>query len=454
MSIDDINKNKYIPIEEKPYEGSYSFEDSYNDYRAVLLNKRKEGISDEKSIIEILRLNWILLEKQLKEKNVNSIQIYINSIMKGLFEFIKTSGDMSTPDQRNLFESEFDSFINQSILDYENNSANYVENIDKIMSNNLEIEYKIIERENMMDNVEIKYPYYYEFLSIPLVKEDDIKDRLKLIENVEKIYPVLFSYLNSDKKNVEYLQTFSQINNFVNYTIEHYSNAISREDAGKTIIRNEIGNNIPLRLFNEFLDSFNKKKLYKIANQYECHSFKFDLRELGRDDFLSNFLIDNGVQGYGMQLAGLYQKYISFQNQFLDDVIYIIGENNNEIIGNSERLEYLKTKIKQEINPQKANKYNLLNFDITTENYSSFLEMVLFYSYKDSFNENFEFEFSKKDKIKFNLEEIEEQLEYLLLPGKKRFNNKLDFVIYQYEGFRNQNLLSYQLLLINILKKN
>ena len=85
-----------------------------------------------------------------------------------------------------------------------------------------------------------------------------------------------------------------------------------------------------------------------------------------------------------MQLAGLYQKYISFQNQFLDDVIYIIGENNNEIIGNSERLEYLKTKIKQEINPQKANKYNLLNFDITTENYSSFLEMVLFYSYKDS----------------------------------------------------------------------
>ena len=386
LSIDDINKNNYIPIEEKPYEGSYTEDedDSYNDYRAKLLNKRKEGISDEKSIIEILRLNWILLEKQLKEKNVNSIQIYINTIIKGLFEFIKTSNDMSTPEQRNSFESEFDSFINQSILDYENNSANYIENIDKIMSNNLEIEYKILERENMMNNVEIKYPYYYEFLSIPLVKEDDIKDRLKLIENVEKIYPVLFSYLNSDKKNVEYLQTFSQINNFVNYTIEHYSNAISREDAGKTIIRNEIGNNIPLRLFNEFLDSFNKKKLYKIANQYECHSFKFDLRELSRDDFLSNFLIDNGVQGYGMQLAGLYQKYISFQNQFLDDVIYIIGENNNEIIGNSERLEYLKTKIKQEINPQKANKYNLLNFDITTENYSSFLEMVLFYSYKDS----------------------------------------------------------------------
>ena len=140
-----------------------------------------------------------------------------------------------------------------------------------------------------------------------------------------------------------------------------------------------------------------------------------------------------------MQIAGLYQKYITFQNKFLDDVIYLITEKNNDISENVERLEYLKNKIKQEINPQKANKYNILNFDITTENYASFLEMVLFYSYKDSFNENFEFEFSKRDKIKFNLEEIEEQLEYLLLPGKKKFNSKLDFVIYKYEGFRNQN---------------
>ena len=34
--------------------------------------------------------------------------------------------------------------------------------------------------------------------------------------------------------------------------------------------------------------------------------------------------------------------------------------------------------------------------------------MILFYSYKDSFNENFNFDFSKKDRIKYNLEEIEE----------------------------------------------
>ena len=439
LTLDDINNNKYIPKEEKPYEGSYITDDSYNDYRANLLNERKKGITDEKNIIEILRLNWVLMEKQLKEKNVNSIQIFLNSIIENLFEFMKNSSEMSTPEQRNIFEFEIDTLINNSMLDYEKMSEKYITNIDKIMSNNFEIEYQILEKENIIDNVEFKYPFYYEFLSIPLVKEDDIKERLKSIENAERKYPVLCSYLNADKKSIEYLQTFKQINNFVNYTIEHYSNAITREEARNRKISNEIGKDIPLNLFNEYLKAFNEHELYTIATQFECHNFKPELRsKLTRDDILSDFLIDNGVQGRGMQIAGLYQKYIAFQNKFLDSVIYNIPENINNI-GGTEKLEYLKEKIKEEINPQKANKYNILSFDITTENYNSFLEMVLFYSFKDSFNDKFEFDFLKRDKIKFNLDEIEEQLEYLLLPGKKKFNTKLDYVIYQYEGFRNQN---------------
>ena len=346
---------------------------------------------------------------------------------------------MSTPNKRNIFESDIDVLINQYIADYEMNARNYIQNVEKIKETDVEYEYKILESEDMIPNTYSLFPYYYEFLSIPLVQEEDIKDLLKSIENVEKKYPVLCSYLSANKTNIEYLQTFSQVNNFVNYTIKQYSNAISREEARIKKINEELNKkNIPRNLFNEFIKAFNEHKLYAIATQFDCHNFKFTLRKFTKDDPLSNFLIDNGVQGYGMQLAGLYQKYINFQNSFLDSVIYNIPNNdNNNIIG--EKLEYLKEQINKEINPQKANKYNVISFDITTENYNSFLEMVLFYSYKDSFKSNFEFDFSKKDKIKFNLEDIEEQLEYLLLPGKKKFNSKLDFVVYQYEGFRNQN---------------
>ena len=186
---------------------------------------------------------------------------------------------MSSPEQRNNFEFEVDSYINQSILDFEKNWEYYTKSIDQMASNNLEIEYKILERENMIENVEFKYPYYYEFLSIPLVKEDDIKEKLKSIENVERIYPVLYNYLNANKKQIEYLQTFSKINNFVNYTIEHYSNAISREEAGRRKISDEIGKDIPANLFNEFLNAFNENKLYEIATQFDCHNFKFTLRK-------------------------------------------------------------------------------------------------------------------------------------------------------------------------------
>jgi hypothetical protein len=65
--------------------------------------------------------------------------------------------------------------------------------------------------------------------------------------------------------------------------------------------------------------------------------------------------------------------------------------------------------------------------------------MLLLYSFKDSFDENFNYDFSKKDRIEYNLEAIEEQLELLLLREKKMFTDKLEFVIYQFEGFRNQN---------------
>ena len=134
------------------------------------------------------------------------------------------------------------------------------------------------------------------------------------------------------------MQTFSSINNFVNYTIEHYSNTISREEARSRKIKDELKNNIPKNLFNKFLKAFNEHKLYEIATQYECHNFKFKLRKFSEEDPLSNFLIDNGIQDNGMQLASLYQKYMSFQNNFLENVIENISHNYKNNIG-IEKLE-------------------------------------------------------------------------------------------------------------------
>ena len=46
---------------------------------------------------------------------------------------------------------------------------------------------------------------------------------------------------------------------------------------------------------------------------------------------------------------------------------------------------------------------------------------MIFYLYKDSFDSIDKLDFSKRNKIKYNLEKIEEELEGLRLQGKKIF---------------------------------
>lgn len=133
---------------------------------------------------------------------------------------------------------------------------------------------------------------------------------------------------------------------------------------------------------------------------------------------------------------------------YIKNLYHIYNIPNDNI-----KLAYLQKKLSEQINPQRANKFNIISFDISTENYESFLEMILFYSYKDSFDENFNFDFSKKDRIKYNLEEIEEQLEFLLLPGKKKFTEKLEFVIYQFQGLRSQNSSILSMFILNYPQK-
>ena len=433
LTLQDINGCKYLPIYEEKYKGNLTNneDNSYNVYRAKLLNKRKKGIN-ENDILNILHLNWELLKKELKEKNIN-ICIFNNLLFSGLFDLIKNSGDMKKKEERDEFELKINELINQILDNYKNNPNIYRDGIKKLTSENLNPIYLFLEDSNINENIEFKYPYYYELLSIPTFEDKIIDEKIKSIKDAEKKYPVLCSYLKTDKKDIEYLQTFTQINNFVNFTIEKYSNEISRVKAQSIKIKDEINQkNIPKALFDEFLKGFNQSGLYKIATHYDCHDLKKIIRKLTKEDRLSDFLIDNGVQGYGMQLAALYQKYIAYQNSFLDKVIVNIPKKDKKLL-------YLKTKIQEQVNPQKANKFNIVSFDISTENYDSFSEMILFYSYKDSFDENFNYDFSKKDRIAYNLEEIEEQLQNLLLPGKKVFNNKIDFVIYRFEGFRSQN---------------
>ena len=435
LSLEQINKYKLVPLKEEPYKGNYGKTSDYNFYRYQLLLERKKGIKDENDILEILNTDWNLLKKELEKKNILNIQIFINTIFNDVAKLIIESNDMKSIEQRNEFEDKMNKLVDKAINDYSDNMNNYKNVIEKIKPKNLEPKYLILQSDYINKEVELEFPYYYELQSIPIVQEEKLNEILKSIDNSKKKYPVLYYYLNTDKKNIEYLQTFPQINRFVNSTIEIYSNNISRKDANLKIIKDEIDAKIiPKKYFDDFLKAFNDKGIYSVADHYECQNLneKFELRKFNENDKLSNFLIDKGEFNYGIQLVAIYQKLSSIQNDFLNNIAENISDDNYKLV-------YLKRKILEKIAPQKANTFNIVSFNVQQENYTSFGEMILFYSYQNCFDENYNLDFSKKNRIEYNLEEIEEQLENLLLPGKKILTDKIDCVIYQFEGFRNQN---------------
>lgn len=97
---------------------------------------------------------------------------------------------MTTFEQRNQFENKINEIVDNAIQSYGINSEEYQKNIEQIISQNLEINYIILEKNNIIKNAESKYPYYYEFFSISTVQENHLIEILKSIEDAKSRYPI------------------------------------------------------------------------------------------------------------------------------------------------------------------------------------------------------------------------------------------------------------------------
>ena len=346
----------------------------------------------------------------------------MNIIFEPLNDLIKNSSSMSSINERAIFENSVNNLIKTIIDNYTDLSSNYLG-----MKNQIKDIYKdpILGND---PNVNSKYPYFTDLLSINTVSKNKLKEILNSMENTSELYPVLVSYLETDEKNIEYLQNLTLMNEFVLFTVENYSYQISRDVANNRKMSFEVRNNkIPKKPFENFKKAFNDHEIYLHSIQYDCKNLPekgLVLKKLDEtlDDslVLSSFLIDNGACNHGMQIAAAYQDFIKIQNTFLNNIKSKIEKN--------ESLKYLVNKMEQKIPPQKAKKCNIVSFKINTENYSSFLQMLLLYSYKDL-----------EGNIKYDLTTIENELENILLPEKKILDTNQMFVVYQYEAFRANN---------------
>ena len=145
---------------------------------------------------------------------------------------------------------------------------------------------------------------------------------------------------------------------------------------------------------------------------------------------LCYFLVDKGDEDGGMFLSSAYEKFIEWQNAFIN---LIISSNNMNGILNG----YI-SQLEQEIYVQDATEEEIIKID---ENiYKNLENLILSCSMRNIFEEENKINYKFYNNIEYNYDYIEEELGKIILPGKKRFRIKgIKFIKYLYEGFRGDD---------------
>ena len=179
------------------------------------------------------------------------------------------------------------------------------------------------------------------------------------------------------------------------------------------------------------------KKFTKIWLELKPYAIKFGDRkemepiELDENKSIAYFLNDDGESLKGMYIAAAYQNFITWQNQFLENLIGALRQNGI--------LHHFIKNMGNNIDVQNAKTNEVLNFDKLNE---SFIEIIFDNSKRNIFKKNNKINYSNYKQFIYDFDSIEESLGEILLPGKVKFNGvqSLRFVTYCFEGFRGNKI--------------
>ena len=376
--------------------------------------------------LEIIQTNWNLLQEALQEKNIPSIQSFMNLIFKEFSELLSNCMILEELNELFKFEQNVENLVQSCLNQYPDYYNKYIQLNKEITSIN-ETNIRIIINETFPPSEKIYPEKDYPLLKYFIYTEyqTNFIDVLKLEEDYASKYPLLYKYLNltEEQKLIKYLPDF---NDFTNSMVETYSYQITREKAKKTKLKDDEG--FDPNKFKLFENSWNH--IYKKATKFKCRD-PMEPKKLTSEDTLIYFLNDDNELGYGMYLAAACQNFISWQNEFLKPII-----DSSKFNGN---LRYYIENMKKKIPVQEANSNQILSFDDCFKNssYKDFDDLLYTFTKRDIYDKD-QINYQRYNKFKFDFAMIEEELGKLILPEKCLFENedKLNFVIFWGEGFR------------------
>ena len=379
------------------------------------------------SCIEMMEIDWDLLKDALQSKGIKVIQIFMNLIFDKICKKLQNCKQIKSLEGIEKFEDEIEKLLEESYKEYEEYSKKYLElNKEALQIDKYNMKSLMLENNDVNDYNENKYPFYRLFLMTTYPTKENFIKELKKVPNYERKYPLLNSYLLVDIKEKELIKYLPVFNKFTNFMIDNYSYKISREEASHILIKDEENykNNQ-----SGFKDMFNKfKNIWKVMKPYATrYGCKDDMPPIDLDEnySLAYFLIDNGEWCKGMYIAAAYQKFIDWQNSFLDGLIEPLRQNGI--------LHHFVKNLEKKIDVQNAKNNEILNFDEINE---SFMEILFENSKRNIFMDDNKINYSNYKQFVYDFESIEKIVGEILLPEKVKFNENLKFITYCFEGFR------------------
>ena len=389
----------------------------------------KKCLVQNMSILKIIETDWNSLNESLQQRNIGSIQIFMNMIFKRLSQKIKDCKYLSKSEERDNFENDVEKLIEQCIKEYQKYSNKYnEENKKQLEVGNYDMKAIITE---LVEPTEEIYPpkEYPMFKYFKLTKYKTEEDFIKRMDNKQN-YP-LINQLLKEIPGVNKLSALPAFNEFTNYMVDNYSFKISRDNARKKELSEEeiYQKEQYKKKFNNFIKSWNEIK--KEAIKYQCRP-EMPVKSLNGNDKLIYFLNDCGELGYGMYLAAACQNFIEWQNTFLLPIVEINTFNGI--------LHHYVDNIKKKIPVQDAKKDQILliNDRFRSTRYVNLKDIIYSFSYRKIFGENGKINYSDYNSFVYDYDSIEEELGKIILPGVCLFEgeSELNFVTFWSEGFR------------------
>ena len=401
--------------------------------KCISKEELKSYTCNNHTCLEMLKVSFNCLEKALYLSSINNSVMFLNTIMPTLYNHIKDVKVFDTKKHRNDFEIKVAKDINKEIKSFETNSfKKYIkENIKLLGTNKDSIEGMINEIHSPSECDKNKYPLINYFVKSSYPNSDILNEKLMQIDKKNSLYPVLSAYIGLEGIDASKLNSFLEMNPFVNEMISRYSFKISREEAKEKTINSElkkIGGDKLMKKFNTFIQHYNK--LLRECNKYQCRTLEYP-GQITSNSKLAYVLNDDGDNVFGMHIASIYEHFIHWQNEFIDSVLNNLNQDNP--------LYYLKSSLEQKI--LLFNSTNSKIIDTTLKGnqpLSSLDDLIWCYSYRNCYslsNNQIIYEKYKNYNIDYNAIDI--ALGKYLLTNKNKFEDKQTFVIYKYEAYRS-----------------